>query len=66
MAFIKFLDFKGGLLFEGAFIRSITVLLKRKKVLKTRIKDCAFSSFNPYDENGAPLNLTSEKFATLK
>ena len=37
-----------------------------KEVLKTRIKDCAFSSFNSCNENGAPLNLTTEEFAVLK
>ena len=40
--------------------------MRKNKILKTRIKDCAFSSFNSYNENGAPLNLTSEEFAALK
>ena len=39
---------------------------ERTEVLKTRIKDCAFSSFNSYNENGVPLNLTTEELATLK
>ena len=38
----------------------------RKKVLKTRIRDCAFSWFNFYNKNGAPLNLTQEEFPALK
>ena len=36
------------------------------KVLKTSIKDCAFSLFNSYNENGAPSNLTPEDFEALK
>ena len=35
-------------------------------VLKTSIKDCAFSLFNPHNENGAPSNLTPEDFEALK
>ena len=39
---------------------------EKKEVLKTRIKDCAFSSLNSYNENSPPLNLTPEEFAALK
>ena len=38
----------------------------KKRSIKTRIKDHAFSSFNSYNESGAPLNLTREEFAALK
>ena len=34
----------------------------RKKI----VKDCTFSSFNSYNENGAPLNLSQEELALLK
>ena len=47
-------------------IHNLDITKEKKEVLKTRIKDCAFSSFNSYNENGAPLNLTSEEFAALK
>ena len=30
---------------------------EKKEVLKTKITNCAFSLFNFYNENGAPLNL---------
>ena len=30
------------------------------------MEDCAFSSFNSYSENGAPLNLSREELAVLK
>ena len=39
---------------------------EKVNVLKTSIKDCAFSLFNPYNENGAPSNLTPEDFEALK
>ena len=39
---------------------------EKKEVLKTSIKDCAFSLFNFYNENGAPLNLTPEELTSLK
>ena len=47
-------------------IHNLDITNEKKEVLKTRIKDCAFSSFYSYIENGAPLNLTSEEFAALK
>ena len=34
----------------------------RKKI----VKDCTFSSFNSYNENGAPLNLSQEELAVSK
>ena len=34
----------------------------RKKI----VKDCTFSWFNSYNENGAPLNLSQEELAVLK
>ena len=39
---------------------------EKKEVLKTRIKDCAFSTFNSYNENDVPSNLTPAKVAILK
>ena len=47
-------------------IHNLAINNEKKEALKTRIKDCAFSSFNSYNENGAPLNLTPEEFAALK
>ena len=47
-------------------IHSLDITNEKKEYLKTRIKDCVFSSFNSYNENGAPLNLTPEEFAALK
>ena len=47
-------------------ILNLDITNKKKEVLKTRIKDCAFSSLNSYNENDAPLNLTPEEFAALK
>ena len=47
-------------------IHNVDITNEKKEVLKTRIKDCAFSSFNSYNENSAPLNLTAEEFAALK
>ena len=47
-------------------IHNLDITNEKKEVLKTKIKDCAFSSFNSYNENGAPLNLTPEEFAALK
>ena len=56
------------LLFELLYcdIHNLGIANEKKEVLKTRIKDCAFSLFNSYNENGAPLNLTTEEFAALK
>ena len=47
-------------------IDNLDITTEKKEVLKTRIKDCAFSSFNSYNETGAPLNLTLEEFGGLK
>ena len=47
-------------------IHNLNIINKKKKVLKPRIKDYAFSSFKSYNENGAPLNLTPEEFAALR
>ena len=47
-------------------IHNLDITKEKKEVLKTRKKDCAFSSFNSYNGNAAPLNLTSEEFAALK
>ena len=47
-------------------IHNVDIMYEKKKVLKTRIKDCPFSLFNSCNENVAPLNLTSEEFAALK
>ena len=45
-------------------IHNLDITNEKREVLKTRIKDCAFSSFNSYNENSAPL--TPEEFAALK
>ena len=47
-------------------IHNLDITNEKKEILKTRIKDCAFCSFNSYKENGAPLYLTPEEFAALK
>ena len=47
-------------------IHNLDITNEKNKVLKTRIKDCAFSLFNSYNENGAPLNLSPEEFAALR
>ena len=47
-------------------IHNLDITNEKKEVLKTRIKDCAFSSFKSYNENGAPLHLTPEEFTALK
>ena len=47
-------------------IHNLDITKEKKEVLKTRIKDCSFSSFNSYNKNDAPLNLTPEEFAALK
>ena len=41
-------------------IHNVDITNEKKEVLKTRIKYCAFSSFNSYNENSAPLNLTQK------
>ena len=48
------------------YIHNLDITNEKKEVLKTRIRDCVFSSFNSYNENGAPLTLTLREFATLK
>ena len=47
-------------------IYNLDITNEKKEVLKTRIKGCAFSSFNSYNKHRAPLNLTPEEFAGLK
>ena len=56
------------LLFEILYrdIHDLDITNEKKEVLKSRIKDCAFSSFNSYNENDAPLYITPEEFAALK
>ena len=56
------------LLFELLYrdIQNLDVTYQKKQLLKVAIKDSAFSSFNSYNKNGAPLNLTKEEFASLK
>ena len=39
--------------------------MRKKEVLKTRIKDCAFSSFNSNNENSATLTLLRWAFSGL-
>ena len=48
------------------YIHNLDNTNEKKEVLKTRIRDCVFSSFNSYNEKGAPLTLTLREFATLK
>ena len=43
---------------------NLDITNEKTEVLKTRIKDCACSSFNTYNENGAPL--IPKEFAALK
>ena len=47
-------------------IHNLDITNEKKDVLRTRIKDCVSSSFNSYNENGLPLNLTPEEFAASK
>ena len=47
-------------------IQNLDVTDQKKQLLKARIKENALSSFNSYDKNSAPLNLTREEFASLK
>ena len=47
-------------------IHNLDITNEKKEVLKPRIKDCTFSSFNSYNENDEPLNLTPEELAALK
>ena len=47
-------------------IHNLDITNEKKEVLKTRIKDFAYSSFNSYNEKGALLNLTPEEFVALK
>ena len=47
-------------------IHNLDITNEKREVLKTRVKHCVFSSFNSYNENGAPLNSTPEEFAALK
>ena len=56
------------LLFELFYrdIHNLDVTNEKKEVLKARIKDCAFSLFNSYNENSPHLDLTPEEFAALK
>ena len=48
------------------YIHNLDITNEKKEVLKTRIRDCVFSSFNSYNENGAPLTLTLREFEALK
>ena len=47
-------------------IHNLDITNEKKEVLKTRIKDFAFSSFNSYNEKDVLLNLTPEEFVALK
>ena len=47
-------------------IHNLDITYEKIEVLKTSVKHCVFSSFNSYNENGAPLNSTPEEFAALK
>ena len=47
-------------------MQNLDVTYQKKQLLKLAIKDSAFSSFNSYNKNGAPLNLTKEEFTSLK
>ena len=46
-------------------IQNLEVTDQEKQLLKPRVKDSALSSFNSYNKNSAPLNLTREEFALL-
>ena len=65
----KTLEYAGYLLpFELLYRdkHNLDITNEKKEVLKIRMKDCAFSLFNSYSENGAPLNLSREELAVLK
>ena len=47
-------------------IQNLDVTDQKKQLLKARIKDSALSSFNSYNKNNAPLNLTKEEFSSWK
>ena len=47
-------------------MQNLDVTDQKKQLLKAKIKDSALSSFNSYNKNSAPLNLTKEEFASLK
>ena len=47
-------------------IQNLDVTDQKKQLLKARIKDSALSSFSSFNKNSAALNLTKEKFASLK
>ena len=53
-----------GLIYHG--IHNLDMTNEKKEVLKSRITDCAFSSFSSYNENGASLNLIPKELAVLK
>ena len=42
-------------------MHNLDITNEKKEVLKTKIKDCAFSLFNFYNENGATLNSIPEQ-----
>ena len=46
-------------------IQNVDVTDQKKQFLRVRIKD-TFSSFNSYNKNSGPLNLTKEEFASLE
>ena len=46
-------------------IQNVDVTDQKKQFLRVRIKD-TFSSFNSYNKNSGPLNLTIEEFASLE
>ena len=52
------------ILYRG--IQNFVVAGQKKQLLKTRINDSALSSFNSYNKNSLPLNLTKKVFASLK
>ena len=65
----KTLEYAGYLLpFELLYRdkHNLDITNEKKEVLKIRMKDFAFSLFNSYSENGAPLNLSREELAVLK
>ena len=47
-------------------IQNLDVTDQKKQLLKSRVKDSKFSSFNSCNKNSAPLNLTKEELDSLK
>ena len=47
-------------------MHNIDITNEKKEISKTRIKDCAFSLLNSYNENGGPFRFNSIRFRSIK